>query len=437
MFERHFPARASIRSALRPRRGGLLLAAAALSLLAGRARAEPLSLDECVAMALARNDAMSSASAQQDAFAARLRAARLAWRPTTSLRGGASYAPLHGFDPALTEGGELEARLEIEQPLWDGGSRRTERRRAELEVLDAAGEHARTAADLRLAVRLAYIDLWSALRRTRVADARRQDLESYLGTVRTLAHGGAVPKTDILGVEIESDAEMLDRRDLLASADAARVQLRALLGLAADANLEIADSLELPPLPARFEADSTLTARAARRALEAAGLEGEARRAARRPVVAANGSAGAWTGRAQLVEEDQAHVLGFQAGVLLEVPLWDGGAAAARLEEADALSRARAADVRAVVRQTRAAYDSTLAAAQSARDKLTILAGTGQRAADQNAMLRARYAGGNASALEVLIAHRAWLEVDMRTVEARAATYRAQAELLRLAEEEP
>jgi outer membrane protein TolC len=162
-----------------------------------------------------------------------------------------------------------------------------------------------------------------------------------------------------------------------------------------------------------------------------------ARRAARRPVVSALGSAGAWTGRAQLVESDNAHVLGFLGGVGFEMPLWDGGAATARIAEANALSRARAAEARWVVRRARAAYDSTLAESRSAEEKQVILAGSAQRAADQLALLRARYAGGNASSLEVLTAHRTLLGVEMRAEETRAAAHRLHAELLRLAEEEP
>jgi outer membrane protein TolC len=436
MSIRHFPARAQQAWAQRPRRGVLLLAAAALSLMAGRASGEPLGLEECIALALDRNDGLAASRASEEAAAARLRATHAALWPTAALRGGASYAPLTGYDPALTEGGELAARLAVEQRLYDGGARRTEERRAHVEVQDAAGVRARTAADLRLAVREAYIDLWSAARRARLAAARHDDLDAYLATVRALAHGGAVPKTDILGVEIELDSETLDRRAAEARADQARVQLRALLGLPADAAFAIADSVVLPPLPALFAADSTLEARAASRAREGAELEGMVRRAARRPVLSALGSAGAWTGRAQLVEGDGAHVFGFLAGVELEMPLWDGGATTARVDEASALARARAAEERWVVRQARVAYDSTLAESRSAHDQLTILAGSAQRAADLVALLPARYAGGNASGLEVLTAHRALLEIQMRAEEARADTYRLHAALLRLAAED-
>src|SRR5262245_33790288 len=159
---------------------------------APRARASSsaeLSLEDCVRIALDKNERLVSVAFGIRAAEERRREAAAARKPSASLRGGASYAPVTGLDPALTEGGEYAALLGVEQKLYDGGALRLAGRRAEVGVEQAREERARTAAELRLEVRLAYVDLLDVQRRQAFAAASIHDLESYLGTVRALASG--------------------------------------------------------------------------------------------------------------------------------------------------------------------------------------------------------------------------------------------------------
>jgi outer membrane protein TolC len=176
-------------------------------------RADVWSVDSCVAIALRNNPRMAIAASGQRVAQQGRREAGAALRPRVSLHGGASYAPLDGYDPALTEGGEYAARLELEQRLYDGGQSRLLGHQADVATQRAKAEAARTVADLEHDVRLAFLDVLAAERRIALLERGLQDLQDYLGTVRLLANGGAVPKTDVSKVEIQWRTEGSDLDD--------------------------------------------------------------------------------------------------------------------------------------------------------------------------------------------------------------------------------
>ena len=395
-----------------------------------------LSLDDCIRIALKQNERLMSAGYSVGAAQARRREVGTARLPNANLRAGASYAPITGLDPALTEGGEYAALLDVDQKLYDR-TLRLERHQADIEILQAQQEHARTAVDLRLDVRLAYLDLFDAQRRRAIADQSIRDLESYLGTVRALASAGEVPKTDVMKVEIQLQSESVQRDDVTAAVQAGRVHLLEAMGLPLDGAIAIEDTFELPPPPPGLDAAVNPEIQQAALGLRASELGLQTARAGRQPVLAFGGSIGAWTSRSQLLETDSPDVVGYIAGVSLEMPVWNWGATSARIQQRTAELNASQAEYRLLQRRLDAEYRDDHVHYETARGKLSRLEENLRRAQEQYGLIVSQYAGGGSSGLEVLDAHRSLLEVAVQRQETRAEVGRLQAEMLHFSGVEP
>src|SRR5262245_52612517 len=205
------------------------------------ASAQQLSLDDCIRLALQRNQRLVAAEYGIDATQQQIKEIGVLRRPNLSFVAGASFAPVTGLDPALTEGGEYQGLVEIKQPLYDG-TIKPEQQQAEVSSQQAAHAKTRAAADLRLEVRLAYIDLLRAQRQYALTQESITDLQSYLETVRSLAYGGAAPKTDIARAEIQLQAETIANNDLRIAVAVAMKHLLEPMGLPLDTTIAVADS---------------------------------------------------------------------------------------------------------------------------------------------------------------------------------------------------
>jgi outer membrane protein TolC len=395
-----------------------------------------LSLDDCIRFALQKNERLVSAGYGVGAAEARRKEVGAARLPNANLRAGASYAPVTGLDPVLTEGGEYAALVDIDQKLYDRALH-LERRQADVGILQARQEQTRTTADLRLDVRLAYLDLLYAQRRRTITEQSIRDLDSYLGTVRALASAGEVPKTDVMKVEIQLQTEAVQLDDLLAAVQAGRLHLLEAIGLPLDGAIAIEDTFDLPQPPPGLDAAVNPELRQAELGVRASELGLQTAHAGRQPVLGFEGSVGAWTSRTQLLETDAPDVVGYLAGVSLEMPVWNWGATSARVHQRTAELNAARAEYRLLQRRLDAEYRDDRVRYETARGKLSRLEENLRRALEQYGLIVSLYAGGGSSSLEVLDAHRSLLEVAVQRQETRAEAGRLQAEMLHLAGAEP
>lgn len=393
------------------------------------AHAQTLSLDDCLRLAQQKNARLMAAEYDVRAVEQRLQEIGTLRKPTVNLNAGASFAPVTGFDPALTEGGEYAGLVEIKQTLYDG-TIRLNRQQAEVNRQQAAHAKSRTAADIRFEVRQAYVDLLNARRQHALLQQSIEDLKSYLETVRVLANGGAVPKTDVMKVEIQLQSEMIALNDLRTAMTTATTRLLEPLGLPLDTTIAIQDSMTLPALPQPFLNNPDLKEFSF--VVEAAALEIKLAQKERAPIISAFGNAGAWTSRNQFLESSSPHVLGYHAGVALDLPLWNWGATSARIEQKTSELNARRADYEVLRRRLAAEYQTGLSQYHTTVEKINLLQAGRKQAQEQYDLLVAQYAGGSTSALEVLEAHRMLLSIVLQEEQTRADLDSIHAQLLRL-----
>lgn len=398
--------------------------------LVATAHAQTLSLEECLRLALQKNQRLASAGYAVRGAERRVKEIGTLKKPSVHLLGGASFAPSTGFDPAITNAGEYAGLLEIKQTLYDGGAIRFSKHQAEAKLQQAANDKVRTAADIRLEVRLAYLDLLNAQRQHKLLQESSKDLESYLETVRALANGGAVPKTDIMKVEIQLQSEKIALNDLNVAATTAMQRLLEPLGLPLDTTIAIQDTLALPAWPQKFV--TNLDLKSAEFEVESAQLDLKLAQTERAPVISAFAGAGGWTSRLQLIESSSPHIFGYQAGVALEMPILSWGAITARVEQKNAALNALRADFEVLRRRFNAEYQTHWQQYRAATEKLRLLEASRQKALEQYEILQAQYAGGGASGLEVIDSHRTLLEIALQEEQTRAEIDILHAQMLRL-----
>ena len=366
-----------------------LLTASTIVATVGAARAATVTVEECVRLALGRAPSAQAAVADVAAASARVRAARAAYWPR--LLAQAQYGHSEGYDVTVTNGGVTALGVGIEAPLLDGGLRDAELDAARARLRSATAVEQQRRADVAFAVRSAYF----------AALAERDDHAAHADTVRTLtdyrallerlAGLGLVPRSDVPRAELALETERSAERADAAALDAGMQELSELTGTPLDESA-LTEPEPLPFMPAPEDviestpaiADARATADAAQRDADAVRSEGRAHLA----LNADGGFLGVNPGPTFRDNGGGEFLFGFS------LPLFDGGAIAARTAAAEAVRASAEANVDEV-RQT---IVIALAHARSDAQRSQADATAWQRqlpaAAEAFLLMRARYAGG-------------------------------------------
>ncbi len=391
----------------------VLIAVVALS-VATAAPAMQVSMDECVRLALARAPSTQAAAADLQAARARVRAARAAYWPR--LLGQAQYGHAEGYDEAITNGGVTALGIAVEAPILDGGLRAAELAAARARVSSAGQQAQQRQADVAFAVRTTYVAAVAAQVSAKIYRDAGDALVNYLALLQRQVDLGLSPSSDVPRAALALETARSAERATTSALGAAAEELSELTGVLVDA-----DALEEPKLlaaPATDEAiDSSPLLADARAAAEAARRDADAARSEGRGHLALNADGGFLGVNPGPTFRDNG---GGQFLFGFSIPLFDGGAIAARTAAATAVSASAEANV-GEVRQTLAiALTHVRADAQRARADAIAWQRAQPAADDALLLLRARYfGGGGATLVDVLDA------LD-QTIAARVAVSQAR-----------
>ena len=388
--------------------------ALAALLIASTARAAPLPVDECVRLALARAPSARAADADLRAAQARVRAARAAYWPR--LLGQAQYGHAEGYDEAITNGGVTALGLAIEAPLLDGGLRAAELAAAKARVSSARALSQQRLADVAFAVRSTYSAALAERANAVIYGGAADALADYRALLERQVQLGLAPSSDVPRAALAEETARSAVRAATSALGAAAEELSELTGVTVDAEALVEGDAPPPLAPAARIDDSPLLADA-RASAEAARHDADAARSEAWPHLALNadgGFLGVDPGPTFRNDGGGQFLFGFN------VPLFDGGAIAARTAAATAVHASAEANI-GQIRQT-LAIALTHARADAQRARADALAWQRAQPAADDALLlmRARYfGGGGATLVDVLDA------LD-QTVAARVAVARAQ-----------
>jgi outer membrane protein len=387
--------------------------AAPLVALAGvqsAARADSLSVEDCVRAALGRAPAARIAAFQTASARAAVGVARSGYVPT--IAGHAEYGKAEGYDEAVTNGGSTQAVVRMETRLFDR-ARDAELAAATARLGAATGTERQSRADLAFVVRSAYYTALAARTDVGIGIVATRELTNYVALLERQERLSAVPENDVLRARLAVTTEETHRRQVEGELVTTTGDLASLVGQPVIASALVESSPLALAAPDDVEAAAEVTA--ARGALAAAEQGARAVRAEAWGNVGLTADAGAIGVRPQ---DAFSHDGGAQFLIGYTVPLLDA-ARAAKLSAAQAeVATARAKldearrDVTRSLERLREDQQRAEADVAAARETLPL--------AERNFELaRARHlGGGSVRLLDVLDAF--GLVSDLRRQVARA-----------------
>lgn len=387
------------------------------------------------ALAAARARSLEAERARDEAAAARgpVASARLAGQ-----RFGEPMlvSPIHSFGPgAFPDFDEtlVQGSLDLRYTLLDSGARRERLRQAEARR-DAA-EAGTDAVEQELVARVAaaYVE---TIARSEALDAARSRIDAVrreLERVRLLLEVGRAADLDRLRAEAALAAAEAAEASAAARLDATERELARLLGVdpssARAASLAPASpALSPPPSRAELEARARAASPALARASRDAAASDAARALARTAYFPELRAVGAFQ---QFGGADLDFATEWNAGLVLAIPLWDGGATASRVARAEASRDAAVAAVAETELAVGAAIDRALTAEIEAAARAAALGRAAERLAEVVRVERLRLEVGAGTQIDYLDAEAELAAARAERAAAAASAVVARVELAR------
>jgi len=401
----------------------------------------PLTLDECIGIALARNpDVAADAWQAEAAEARRTGAAGQRW-PSLHVTG--EYGRYLDDQRLLPASGPGEAGvysddifssdLVVKLPLYTGGRISSEIRAAELLRIAADRRLARTRSELVFNVSSVFYAILGQQRVIESLQFSRNVLQEHRKHVDAMIAAQKAAKVDLLRTEVRlADIEqgLAKERSVLAIQ---RRVLTNLLGLDATAQpVAVNGSLEVPAEAVEPAADDAEACemrpdlRAAESELQAQAERLRAARAARLPAVSLQAAyGGRWA------PDGSAGDVG-KVGIGLDIPIFEGGRLAANIREEQARLGEAQERLRKLGLQVRLDVEAASLTIASSLERIQATNKAVEQAGESLRIEREKYELGKGSITDVLDAQAALLEAQ--TSQARAlADYHTSVAQLKLA----
>jgi outer membrane protein len=395
-----------------------------------------LTLDECIA--LARQSSLGLRVAENALSSARLeRKAQVATSyPQVHFGGAARTDPTfgrYGYDPIITDFGEIDAQIVAEQMLYGGGIFHLQLKQTKLDIENLGIARKITERDVVFDVTQSFVEVLRAREEVALDRESLAQLDDYLSVVQDLYRSGRVGYTDVLKTRIQLAAARTSLQSAIETFALARLELSQIVRGTADTTLVIAgslDSMEVARLDTAGSFGKSLESQSNAIGIERTSLDVELARHARYPTLSVFADAGLVTSLDPVNNLGRRfEYLGYSAGVSLQVPLLDWGQAKYRADaqrfafenaryEAELFNRSQAREVRSISLQI---------------SNLERRAGTLRRTtkdADDNYLLtKSKYMHGAALALEVLDAQQLVTDARLGELQARADALKLSARL--------
>lgn len=422
-----------------------LLAQSPAALAAPALTPPPLTLEDCLALAAEKHPALAAARAGAVAATEAVGEARAPFLPQLDLSAGYHRWQRRAFLPsglaipgrALPDligplddwNGGLVSRV----MLFDAGERRAALEAAQARLASTQADTSATQADIRLNVHTAFYTLAAARDLQTVAEKNLERATAHHQLAEARASSGAVPQADAL----RTAAELANARLQLITAQsrvrAASGRLNTALARSAATPLAIQPPTTATPPPAAAEleaaADRALAQRpeitASEKRTAAARATVSAARAARAPKVRADAAFG-WRDTGFLPDTQE-----WQAGVAVDLPIFDGGIRSRRL----ARTRAELAREEAALEQRRLQVCDEVWSAATELERTWASIATNETSVRASAeslrIVRERYERGAALLTDLLDTQTALARAEAALAEARWTYLAARAAFAR------
>lgn len=404
------------------------------SLLGASPPPDPVTLEQALSEAHASNAKLPIPAFDVAIAREKLKEARAERWLKVAVEGAFIYAPPSGYDPVVTNAGESRLQAVGRQPLYDGGARRAAVARAEAGVDAASGRYRIEEKDLDLEVTSRFAESLAAREEASERRSSISRLESYRTSLQSRQASGQAVAADLIKTAVRIASEEANILEAERRADEARITLAALMGRVPGDPLDLAPLPEpdvgAPAGPADWESAPEVAAAAAdARAADAALASA---RAERRPHLDLSADIGFWgSDTSRLVPADLKAMdpgatfadrirrdAGYSFSLTFSWPVYDLGAARARVAQADLELRQAKQRVEAARSDVRANGERARAALKTLAREIELLRNAAPAARDAYLDAESRYRGGAGTALEVLDAYSASVDAAVRLSDA-------------------
>lgn len=408
-----------------------------------------LTVDQCIASALEHSPQLrmsDNALRSADLSLAEMRSTAL---PQLKVVASASYAPLppkFGYDPAISNGGQVAGQIVLQQSLYDAGMRGLRLDQVQTDVERLTRERSLAKLDLVLAVKQIFIE---GLRAQQEVDLQRQSverLEAYLGLAQRLYKGGTAPYTDLLKTQVQTASA----RIALETANHNRVSALLAIAELTDSPLDTAtrlagslsDGSGIAPdtfhTGGEIDLSGNLDMSVAALLIDKSVVDQDLVSRERLPEISLFADAGYLTSgeNLHLPASERLGSLGYSVGIGIEIPILNWGATGLRRQQRelatddlrqklDLLRRSLLTDLR----KSRLQLNQARHRLQTIRENVT--------KAEENFLLtKAKYAAGGTLALEVLSAQQLLTDARLTELQSMADIQLLRARIERLSGQE-
>ena len=390
-----------------------------------------LTLDTCLTLARehspllqrAQNRIRSTTLAHEELLTTRLPQLRLAATPV--------YAPFgmrFGYDPVLSNGGQIVGQVILQQSLYDGGIRSLKSDQLQID-LERFGKEQRLAdRDLVFSVRQAFIQTLRSQKEVVLERESVEQLSDYRNLVKRLYSGGNAGYTDVLKSDLQLSGAKISYQKASDDLMVSKYSLAELVGIAIDTSFTVEGSLDSTQITpdsalAATHPDSTgyLELSIADLEMKSSLLDVQVTQRERWPILSLTADAGyANSGEnLDLRPSDRYSAFGFSLGIVLDIPLITWGATDLRVQQ----KQVTVDNLRLESNLLRRSIASEMKKARlqliRSRDMLHILRGSVKSAEENFLLTESKFAGGGVLSLEVLSAQQLLTETrlaELRTL---------------------
>jgi len=335
-----------------------------------------------------------------------------------------------GYDPALSNGGQVTGQVIVQQSLYDGGIRGLKSDQLSLDIDRLAKEKRIAERDLVFSVKQTFIETLRAEQEIILQEESVRQLSEYLEIVRRLSKAGSAAYTDVLKTELQLSNAQLSYQKAAEEFAVAKYALAELIGTPLDTTFNIVGSLrdaahrQTDSSSFSLSADSSpnLEMSAASLALKRSLLDVELTQHENYPTVLLMGDAGLVTSgdNLRLPRDERANMFGFSFGVALEIPLVNWGATDLRVQQKqlDADNLRLQSDL--VQRSMSTESRKTRVQIIKQRERLYVIQNNITSAEDNFLLTKSKYAGGGTLSLEVLSAQQLLTDIKLSELQTLA-----------------
>jgi outer membrane protein len=360
--------------------------------------------------------------------------------PQLSLIGGVAYAPLgahFGYDPAISNEGQLLGQIALKHSLYDGGARSLKLEQFDVTVSQLRQEHRAAQRDVDQSVKAAYLEALRSRDEVILQHVKVDQLTAYYELVKRLNKAGAVSATDVLKTEIELTGATSDLQSAELEQKASRYQLAQSMLVSLDSVPSIDGDIENPFFATNgiqsSEHDSTfhnIDVAIAESEVQKSIYEENIARTEEKASVNLVADVGVLTSiqNLRLPAEERSPYYGFSLGIEVGIPLLTWGAIDLRIQQKQIATDIEREKTVALSRTLGLERGKLLMQYESLRQRRTLMQQNIAKAEDHFLLLKSTYAGGGSSALEVLAAQQLLSDsrmavlntnVELRSIEIR------------------